>query len=285
MWATKTKRFFIQAGKKWKSDNASTLAAALAYYTLFSLAPLLLIVIAMAGILFGREAAEGRIIGQVQGVLGYDGAVFIQDLVRNVRHSSNNIIASVIGVGVLVVGATGIFSQLQTSLDTMWNAPERKTHALLKLLKQKTLSFGMVLVVGLLLTISLLASTILAAFSPYLNELVPGSVWVFRLGEALLSFSIITFLFSCMFAFLPNVHIRMRHAFVGGFITACLFMLGKYALSWYLASSAITSSYGAAGSVVLILLWVYYSSIIFYFGAACTYVYVGTQKQRGEART
>lgn len=272
------KNFLIQAGKKWKSDNSSTLAAALAYYALFSLAPLLLIVIAMAGILFGREAAEGKIIGQVQGVLGQDGAVFVQDLIRNVRHSSSNIIASVIGIVILMLGATGIFSQLQSSLDTIWNAPRRKTHALVKILKEKTLSLGMVLVVGLLLIISLLASTILAAFSPYLNDLIPGSLWVFQLGEVLLSFAIITTLFSFMFAFLPNVHIRIRDAFVGGFITACLFMLGKYGLSWYLASRAVASSYGAAGSVVLILLWVYYSSIIFYFGAACTYVYVGAKK-------
>ncbi len=272
------KTFFIQAGKKWKSDNSSTLAAALAYYTLFSLAPLLLIVIAMAGILFGREAAEGKIIEQVQGILGQDGAVFVQDLIRNVRHSSNNVIASIVGIVVLMLGATGIFSQLRSSLDTIWNAPRRKTHALIKLLKEKTLSFGMVLVVGLLLIISLLASTILAAFSPYLNNLIPGSLWVFQLGEVLLSFAIITTLFSCMFAFLPNVHIRISDAFVGGFITACLFMIGKYGLSWYLASRAVASSYGAAGSVVLILLWVYYSSIIFYFGAACTYVYAGSKK-------
>lgn len=272
------KKFLIQAGKKWKSDNSSTLAAALAYYTLFSLAPLLLIVIAMAGILFGRDAAEGKIIEQVQGILGHDGAVFVQDLVRNVQHSSNNILASVIGIAVLMLGATGIFSQLQSSLDTIWNAPQRKTHALVKILKEKTLSFGMVLLVGLLLIISLLASTILAAFSPYFNELVPGSLWVFQLGEVILSLAIITTLFSFMFAFLPNVYIRMRDAFVGGFITTCLFMLGKYGLSWYLASRVVASSYGAAGSVVLILLWVYYSAIIFYFGAACTYVYVGTKR-------
>lgn len=280
----KVKKFFIEASKKWKSDNSTTLAAALAYYTLFSLAPLLLIVIAMAGILFGQEAAEGKIIGQVQGVLGLDGAMFVQDLVRNVRHSSNNIIASVIGIAVLMLGATGIFSQLQSSLDTIWNAPRRKTHAVVKLVREKLLSFGMVLVVGLLLIISLLASTVLAAFSPYINELVPGSLWVFQLGEALLSLAIITFLFSLMFAFLPNVNIRLRDAFVGGFITACLFVLGKYGLGWYLASRAVASSYGAAGSVVLILLWVYYSSIIFYFGAACTYVYVRSQKQLGGAR-
>jgi membrane protein len=265
--------------QEWNEDNVPLFAAALAYYTVFSLAPLLVIVIAIAGIFFGEEAARGEIIGQIQGLVGQEGAQAIQAMIQNAnRPDSGGGVATIVSVIILLLGASGVFGQLQTALNTIWEVKPKPGRALKSFIQSRFLSFAMVLVIGFLLLVSLLLSAILALISSYFSTFIPSFVAVGQVLNFVISFSIITLLFASIYKFLPDVEVPWKNLWVGAGFTALLFNIGKFLIGLYLGSSSVTSAYGASGSFVVILIWVFYSAQILLFGAEFTQVY---SKYRG----
>jgi membrane protein len=259
---------------RWMEDKASGLAAALAYYALFSLAPLLLIVTAVAGLVFGQEAAEGHLYLQISDLVGKDSAKAIQAIVANVAlHRSGGVLATLAGVGVLVFGATGVFAQLQDSLNTVWRVRSPTTNGILDWFRVRFLSFSMVMGVGFLLLVSLVLSALLAGVGQFLGAFIPGWVVLGHVLNVLISLAGITVLFAMMYKVLPDTPVAWRDVWLGALVTSFLFTVGKFAIGFYLGQASVASSYGAAGSVVIVLLWVYYSSLILYLGAEFTHVY------------
>jgi membrane protein len=261
---------------EWKEDNASRLSAALAYYTTFSIAPLLALVIAIAGLLGGREAVHSQVMDQVGGLVGEEGRAFVEDMLVNLSEPSSGVLASAISIFILLFGALGVFSELQNSLNTIWEVKPKPVKGLVssawRLIRQRILSFSMVLTIGFVLLASLAVNAALSA--------VGGMVWAssslpawFTQGINLVtSFLVITLLFALMFKFLPDAEISWRDVWLGAAVTSLLFNLGKFAIGYYLGRSSVGTSFGAAGSLVLILIWVYYSAQIFFFGAEVTQV-------------
>ncbi|MBW4521073.1 MAG: YihY/virulence factor BrkB family protein [Scytolyngbya sp. HA4215-MV1] len=264
---------------EWNADKVPLFAAALAYYTIFSLAPLLLIVISIVGLVFGEDAARGEIVGQIQGVMGKEGAEAIQAMIQNTQKSgSGGIIASVIGVVTLLLGASGVFGQIQDALNTIWEVKPKPSRGLKNFLKARFLSFAMVLVIGFLLLVSLVLSAALAAIGNFFNSALPGFVIVGEILNFVISLIVITLLFAAIYKFLPDVIVRWKNLWIGATITAFLFTIGKFLIGLYLGNSSIGSTYGAAGSLVVILIWVFYSAQILLIGAEFTQVY---SKYRG----
>jgi membrane protein len=259
------------AASGWAEDNAMRLSAALAYYSVFSLAPLLMIAISVAGLLFGEDAARGRIAEQVRQLAGARAADAIQGLVLSTRHKS--LFATVIGLVILLFGASTAFGELKSALNTIWGVEIKPGRPLLTMLRERIISFSMVLGVGFLLLVSLILSAILAALDTSMrNRLaLPAAVW--QCADILVSSLVVTLLFAMIFKMLPNVTLRVRDVWIGACCTAFLFTLGKFLIGLYLGTSGVTSYYGAAGSVVIILLWVYYSACILFFGAEFTKAY------------
>jgi len=257
--------------KEWQEDKASRLAAALAYYTAFSIAPLLIIVIAIAAVVFGEQAAQGQIVGQIQSLVGREGAEAIQTMIQNSRKPTTGTIATIISIGILLFGATNVFAQLQDALNTIWEvAPKPGVKGLVK---ARFISFTMILGVGFLLLVSLVLSTVLAILGNYLGGLFPNLQLLWSVINFAVSFGIITLLFALIYKFLPDVKITWSDVGIGAAITALLFTIGKSVLGLYLANSSVGSTYGAAGSFVVLLLWVNYSAQILLFGAEFTQVY------------
>ena len=254
----------------WREHKASKMAAALAYYTVFSLAPILVISIAVAGLVFGQEAAEGRIVGQISGLIGQESAEALQAMIAAARKPSAGILATVLGVATLVLGATGVFGELQDSLNTVWGVKPRPGRGLLGLLKSRFVSFAMVLGTGFLLLVALVVSAAIAALGSWLGGLLPVPELVLQILNTVLSLAVVTLLFAMMFRVLPDVEIGWRDVWFGALTTAALFTLGKLAIGLYLGKSSLGSSYGAAGALVVILVWVYYSAQILFFGAELT---------------
>jgi len=261
------------AGVEWDKDKCPRLGAALSYYTLFSLAPILVIAIAIAGMIFGDEAARGQIVGQIQGLVGLEGAKAIQAMLESANKPGDNIIATVIGVVTLLVGATGAFVELQDSLNTVWEVMPKPGRGIMGMLKDRLLSFGLVLGVGFLLLVSLVLSAALTALGTYLGNAMPGSELVWQVVNTVLSFVVVSALFAMMFKFLPDVELDWKDVGIGAVVTAVLFTIGKYLIGLYLGNSSVSSSYGAAGSIVVLLVWIYYTSQILLFGAEFTQVY------------
>jgi membrane protein len=263
----------IESIKDFFKEDGLRLSAALAFYTAFSLAPLLLIAIAIAGTFFGHEAVRGALDGELKSSMGPSAALVVQDMVANARKPAENILMSIIGVGLLLFGAAGAFGQMQAALNKVWNIepPPRKT--VMSYLKDRFLSFSMVLGCGFLLLLSMLLTTSLQAMSDYIDKMtsIPLTAWI--MGSGLLSFGVITALFAAIFKFLPDIKISWKDVWSGALFTAGLFMLGKYVIAWYLARQATQNSYGAAGSFALVLTWLYYSSIILLIGAEFTQSY------------
>jgi membrane protein len=269
-----------EAFEDWSEDRASRLAAALAYYTIFSLAPLLIIVIAIAGLAFGREATQGQIINQISGLVGPDGAKAIETLIENAGKPSSGVIATAFGILVLLIAASGFFGQLQDGLNTIWEVKPRPGRGIRGIIKDRFLSFTMVLGVGFLLLVSLVISAGLVAVGKFLGTLMPGTVILGYILNVILSLLVITLLFAMIFKILPDVKISWRDVWIGAATSAFLFTLGKLLLGLYLAKANIASSYGAAGSLVVILVWVYYSAMILFFGAELTQVYANRYGSR-----
>ncbi len=259
--------------QEWQEDNASRLAASLAYYTIISLAPLLIIVIAIAGAIFGEEAARGEIVQQIQGLVGIEGAKVIESAIENANKPDVGSFASTISLIVLFFGASGVFSELQEALNTVWNVKAKPGQNFWGFIRKRFLSFSAVLGIGFLLLVSLTVSAALAALNQYLSHLLPGIDLFWQLLNFIISLGVITLLFALMFKYLPDVRIRWRDVWVGAFMTALLFSIGKTALGIYLGQSSFGSTYGAAGSLIAILVWVFYSAQILFFGAEFTQVY------------
>jgi len=259
---------------EWSKDKASRLAAALAYYTVFSLAPLLIIVIAIAGSVFGEEAARGEIVGQIQGLVGRDGAQVIETAIENANKPDTGSIASIISIVVLFFGASGIFAELQDALNTVWEVQPKPERGLINVIRNRFLSFTMVLGVGFLLLVSLVVSAALAAMSNFFGHLLPpGLDFLWQLANFIFAFVVTTLLFGLIYKVLPDVKIGWSDVWIGAAITSLLFSIGRYLLGQYLGNSSFGSTYGAAGSLVVVLAWVYYAAQILFFGAEFTQVY------------
>ncbi len=261
-------------GAAWVEDYAASMGAALSYYTLFSLAPLLIIVISVAGMVFGAEAAQGEIFSQLRGMLGDEGATAIEGLLKSVESSEQGPLATAIGGALLFLGATSVFGELQDALDRIWRNPVPKAQsAWWSLARARLLSFGAVLALGFLLIVSLVVSAGLAAWGRWWSPVFSGWAILAETVNVVFSFVLVTALFAFIYKFLPRVRIAWRDVFVGAAVTASLFTLGKFLVGLYIGGSGVVSGFGAASSIVVILVWVYYSAQIFLAGAEFTWVY------------
>lgn len=259
--------------REWQTDGALDLGAALAYYAIFSLAPLLLVVIGVAGLVWGREAVQGQLVSQLQGLVGEQGGQAIQTMIANAGKHGSGVIATIVGVVTILFGATGVFVQLQTSLDRIWNVEPKPGGGIWGFVKTRILSLGMVLGIGFLLLVSLVVTTAVSAIGTWATNLLPGAKVLLEGTTFVLSFALITLLFAMIFKVLPDARIGWRDVWIGAAATALLFTLGKFLIGLYLAKSSVASTYGAAGSLVIVLLWIYYSSQILFLGAEFTQVY------------
>jgi membrane protein len=255
-------------------DYAMSMGAAIAYYTMFSLAPLLVIVIAVAGALFGREAVQGQIVAQLGGLIGHEGAVFVQSLVRSASDTGRGLVAGLVSLAVLLVGATTVFAELQRAMDRIWHVPQSaRPSGIWALLRARLLSFGLILGLAFLLMLSLVVSSAIAAFGQWTNGLMLGWETLLQCLNMLVSVFISTLLFAMIFKLMPSVRIAWRDVWVGAAVTAVLFEVGKLLIGLYLGKSAVNESFAAAGSLVVLLAWVYYATQIFLLGAEFTKVY------------
>lgn len=258
---------------EWSEDNASRLAASLAYYAIFSLAPLLIIAIAIAGFFLGRASVRQEILLQIQGLVGEGGSKFVQNLIENTSRPGASTWATIIGLVTLLLGASGVYGQLQNALNTIWEVEPKPGRGIPHTLVARFLSFTMVLGTGFLLLISMFATTALAIISSFFRNLLPGTGILWQIINGVVSFGLITLLFAVIFKVLPDVRIEWNDVWVGAAVTAVLFTIGKFVIGFYLGSRSVSSAYGAAGSLVAILLWIYYSAQILFFGAEFTQVY------------
>lgn len=263
------------------SDNAIKLAAALSYYTIFSLPPLLIIIIGLSGIFFGAEAVRGEIFGQINGLVGNAAALQIQETIKNVKLSNSNVFTTTIGVIILLVGASGVFAEIQDSINFIWGIKAKPKRGLIKFIKNRIMSFSMIGSVGFLLLVGLIINSLMDVLNKKLASHFPlDTIYLIYVINIITVFMIITLLFTVIFKTLPDGRVVLRDCIIGASFTAFLFMIGKFAIGAYLGSSAVASVYGAAGSVILILVWVYYSAMILYFGAEFTKVYAYTHGQK-----
>jgi membrane protein len=265
----------------WSEDHATRLAAALAYYTAFAIAPLLVIAIAIAGFFLGREAATNQVGQQVSGLLGETAGNAVNEMVQ--RASANqgtSIVATIIGVATLLFGASGVFGELQNALNTIWEVAPKPNQGFMATVKQRFFSFAMVLGVGFLLLVSLVISTALGAIGQFFSGAEPTIIW--KAINFVISFAVTTGMFALLFKYLPDVKVQWGDVWIGAIATALLFTIGKAALGWYLGRSSTTSTYGAAGSFVALLLWVYYTAQILFLGAEFTQVYARAYGSRIE---
>ena len=262
---------------EWQKDQAARLAAALAYYATFSLAPLLVLVLAIAGLVGGRDAAQGLVMAQVQDLVGEEGKEFVQSMIENAATTRTGVTASILGTVTLLLGALGAFNELQNALDRIWDVePKPITRWSLRVQRfifKRLLSFSLVLGIGFLLLISLVISAALAALSEYLGRITLFSEVMLQILNLIISLGLITFLFAMIFKFIPDVEIRWRNVWLGAAITAILFTMGKTLIGIYLGQAEVGSTFGAAGSLVVLMIWIYYSSQILFLGAEFTQVF------------
>lgn len=272
--------FIQEIYKEWTADNCFQLAAALSYYTIFSLAPMLIIIITIAGYFFGREAVSGELYHQIKGLVGPDGAKGVQDIVERTYLEKDGFIATVIGIGTLVSSATLTFTALQNSLNIIWKVQLDPKSGILRVLINRLLSFSMVLGIGFFLMISLVLDAVLAILNNYIVRILDeGSLLVVTIIGFLVANGILLLMFAVIFKFLPDARIKWRHVWQASILTTILFSGGKYLIGYYIGQSNLTSTYGAAASVVITILWINYSSWIFFVGAEYAYVYA---RRRGE---
>lgn len=270
----------------WVDDYVPSMGAALAFYTLFSMAPLLLIVISVAGLVFGEDAARGEIAAQLQLLMGERSADAVQNMLASVRAPAEGTAATLLGVALLLVGATTVFGELQDALDRIWRVPNKpQANGWLGLIRSRLLSFGMILAIGFLLTVSLVVSAMLATLGRWWEPLFGGWYWVAALSNATAGFLMVAVMFALIYKVMPRARVEWKDVWVGAVATTALFTLGKFLISLYIGRSGVTSAFGAAGSLVVMLLWVYYSAQIFLLGAEFTWVYAnvfGSRRVRDE---
>lgn len=267
IWATVKETF-----ADWTDDNASRLAAALAYYSLLSLAPLLVISVAIAGLFLGHDAAQGRVSGELGAVVGGQAAEGIQSVVANAQKPASGVIGTVVGVVTLFFGASGVFGELQSSLNAIWEVKQKPGRGVLGQLKDRFLSFTMVLGVAFLLLVSLVLTSVLSAVGTRFTALLPGGEALWQVVNFVFSLSVVTGLFALIFKYVPDAEIKWRDVWLGAAVTALLFTIGKLLLGIYLGKAAVGSSYGAAGSIIALVVWVYYAAQILFMGAEFTQV-------------
>lgn len=262
-------------------DNGMKLSASLSYYTIFSLPPLLIIIISACGFFFGADAVRGEIYWQINGLVGNSAAMQIQETIRNVTLSNSNTFVTTIGIIVLFIGASGVFTEIQSSINYIWGIEAKPKHGILKFLLSRLMSFSMIGTAGFLLMVGLIINSLMVVLNKRLIVYLPTlNINFYYTINTVILFIIITILFTMIFKTLPDGKVVLRDCIIGAAFTAVLFMLGKFAIGFYLGSSAIASVYGAAGSVILVLVWVYYSAIILYFGAEFTKVYAHTHGKK-----
>ncbi|MBC7444593.1 MAG: YihY/virulence factor BrkB family protein [Polaromonas sp.] len=276
---------FYQLAKKsvnaWIDDYAPSMGAAISYYTVFSIAPLMIIVIAVAGFVWGREAVQGEIVGQLSGMIGKQGAEGVQTLIESASQPTQGLVATAISILVLIVGATTVFAVLQSSLDRIWQSPQApKVSGLWAIVRSRLLSLGFILGLGFLLLVSLVTGAGLAALGTWAGGLFPGWEALLFLINIVLSVSIATVLFAMIFKVMPQAKVGWRDVWTGAAVTAVLFEAGKWLISLYIGKTSVTSSFAAAGSLVVLLVWVYYSAQIFLLGAEFTWVYANDHGSR-----
>jgi membrane protein len=258
---------------EYSKDKVPRMGAALAYYTIFSLAPLLVIAIAIAGFVFGAEAVQGQIMGQIQGLVGSESARAVQTMIQSAHKPAHGVIATIFGIAILLLGASGVFTEMQDALNTIWKVDTTSKTGVWNLIKGRFLSFGMVLGIGFLLLVSLLLSAALTAVATYASGFLPIPPAALHAVDFVFSLVFIAALMALIFQFLPDVKIAWSDVWVGAALTSLLFTAGKFLIGFYIAKSVTMSAYGAAGSVVIILAWIYYSAQILYFGAEFTRVF------------
>jgi len=262
------------SGKGFSDDKVPKLSGSLAYYTIFSMGPLLLIVITMCSFFFGREAVEGRVYDQLKSFVGNDTALQLQQIIKNASLSGKTLVASIIGAVALLIGATSVFAEMQDSINMIWGLKAKPKKGWLKYLQNRFLSFSVIVGLGFLLLVSLGISALLEAFGDYLKGRFPDvTVVLFYILNLVITLAITTGIFAIIFKVLPDAKIRWKDVMAGAITTTFLFLLGKFGISFYIAKNNIGSTYGPAGSLVVLILWVYYSSIILYFGAEFTKAY------------
>lgn len=255
-------------------DNAIKLSASLSYYTIFSLPPLLIIIMSISGFFFGQEAVRGRFFIQINGLVGNEAALQIQETIKNIELSNNGVLATIFGGIMLLIGASGVFAEIQSSINFIWGLRAKPNKGLIKFIKNRLMSFSMIASVGFLLLVSLMINTLMDVINARLVNFFPDvTVYLFYILNILIVFGTTTILFAVIFKTLPDGYIVWKDAIIGSCFTSFFFMLGKFAIGFYLGSTTIASAYGAAGSIIIILIWVYYSAILLYFGAEFTKVY------------
>ena len=265
------------AGSAWSDDYAPSMGAALAYYSVFSMAPLLLIVIAIAGVAFGAEAARGEVFGQLRGLMGDESAKAIESLLDSVSKPSHGIVSALIGISVLLVGATSVFGELQDALDRIWRAPARdRSGGLWGLIRSRLLSFGMILGIAFLLMVSLVLSAAVSALGHWWSSAFLGWELLLQVVNLVVGFALATGAFAMIYKLMPRVDVRWHDVWLGAATTAALFTAGHFLIGLYIGKSGIASGFGAAGSIAIIFVWVYYSAQIFLLGAEFTWVYAKT---------
>jgi membrane protein len=270
----------------WSADFAQSMGAALSYYTLFSVAPLLVIVIALAAVLFGQDAAQAAILEQARALLGPEGARAIESMLASAQSKpQHGLIASAASVVALLIGATSVFSELETDLNRIWGVANKRKPGLWSFLRGRVLSFGVILALGFLVMVSLVMSAALAAWGKYWSSWFGDFHLLLEGANLALSFVVTAVLFALIYKLMPMVHVRWRDVWIGSAVTAALFMVGKSLIGLYIGKSAIASAYGAGGALVALLVWVYYSAQIFLLGAEFTHIYAERHDPRANART
>jgi membrane protein len=257
----------------WLDDRAPTMGAAIAFYAMFSLAPMLVIVVGVAGLVFGREAAQGALFGDLARLVGPESAGAVQAMLANMKNTHSGIIATVLGIGTLIATATAVFSELQAALNLIWKVPATQNLPVWHYFKSRLLSLSVILVIGFLLLVSLIISTLIQAFSDYIDRTLPNFSFVVYLVHHAFSFSFTTVFFAAIFKLLPDAPVEWRDTWLGAAITAVLFAVGKHLISLYIGSSNMASTFGAASALIIIFVWIYYSAQIFLFGAEFTKAY------------
>jgi membrane protein len=275
----------VEAASSWLDDYAASMGAALAYYTMFSIAPLLLIVVSIAGLLFGQQAARGEIYDQLVSLIGVDGARAVQALLESVNHPRTGVLATIFGLGALVVGATTVFGELQSALDRIWRAPAReRAPGVWRWLRTRLLSLGMIAGIGFLMMVSLVASAMLAAIQRWWSRYADFGP-IAQVVDFAVSFAFVTVAFAMIYKLMPSARVHWRDVGVGAVVTALLFTVGKTLIGLYIGRSGVASVFGAAASLVAVMVWVYWSAQIFLFGAEFTWVYarrVGSLRGRAD---
>jgi len=267
---------FGAAFEGWRDDSAPSMGAALAFYTLFSMAPLLVLVITIAGLVIGHDRAQALLLSQLAGLLGETGAQGVKSVLAATQTSGSGLVATVVSFATLAIGATTVFAELRDDLDRVWKCRAGRKTGFRTMARARLLSFGMVIAIGFLLLVSLVASAALS----YVGDMIGGGAAVMRVSELVVSLAVTTGLFALIFKMLPTAHIAWRDVWLGSFVTAVLFWIGKYLIGLYIGRSVVASSYGAAGTLVVAILWVYYSAQVFFYGAEFTRAYAHRRGSR-----